>query len=1037
MNDKRVDQSIRPLAPCCNVIEQFVQICQQFSDHVAIIEDGTVSVTYGTFLSQSFCVAEHLKHITQNHANPCLIQLPVYALALPRAKGYLIALWATWMSGGAFFPLDPALPEQRKEQILEEANPTFVITSDWLDSILETYSFADNGTSELPVIEPRQLAYVIFTSGSTGTPKGVMVSHDGLMNLFQAQQAMFQVTPQSRYLWYLSPQFDASISDILVTMLSGATLVLETTSMMEQASNLPQLVEQRAITHLDIPPSLLKILSPDKMPACLETIVIGGESPHPNMVRNWVKHVRLINVYGPTEATVCTSMTVCDEHWNKPLLGNSLPNVIYQVVDEQGNEVCWDGTGELLIGGPCVALGYLNNPILTQEKFFFENEVPYYRTGDRVRRLKSETADSVDYEFMGRLDRQVKSQGKRIELEEIEAHLLNLATIYRVSVQLLPESEKSQDKQKLIAFIELKKWKPVEKDEALMILPEEARMIQHQLKQRLPEWMIPNGFYFTNRLPLTHSGKIDIQALQRLYFERHCIGGEQPSGETLLTDEMSRVTWFREAFSKVTGSPNIHPDDDFFQIGGDSLGVVELLFLCEKSGINLVTDSVYANPTPRHLAEVSLQIVEAKSHFMTRQALLQKLPTMPDVDLTNLGKLPVRTTILLTGVTGFLGSAVCYELLKSMAERPNDKRQVFCLVRANSKELGKERVKNTFKKYGLWDLIQSNADLECLFDNHFHFVCGDVSEQDLGIEKQEFDQLLQNVSCVIHCAAVVNMVQSCEQLYEPNVLSLKYLSEFCLTANRKTLHYASTLSVFVGTNHNRGCVFETDKLDKVNRIYGGYAQTKVAGELYLNQVQERYPDDFKPVFYRFGLLTGSKRSGLSSEKDFLSMFIKGASQFKSLPKGDLIPQLAVDITPVDEAASVFVQLILKKDARHSIYHIANEKPLYYSQWLEIMQARGVILRTEEDSQWEDYAHSHELTNEQQLTLKAICRLNPLTYDKNRVFDLFQATDIEFDMSHMKDEGISLISSVPSELMHIYIKQFCIEQALALEGVSIS
>lgn len=1042
MSDNLADLRKSPLSPSCNdlnVIGQFVQTCQEFSERVSVIEDGIASMTYGELLSKSLWVAAILKNIAKEHANKPIDQsaypVPVYALSLPRSRGYLIALWATWISGGAFFPLDPDLPEQRKAQIIEEANPTFIITPDWLNSIIDSQAYTDHCMIELPVIVPRQLAYLIFTSGSTGTPKGVMVSHDGLMNLFQAQKKMFQVTPQSRYFWYLSPQFDASISDILVTFLSGATLIFETISMTEQALSLPRLVEKRAITHLDIPPSLLKLLSPIQMPSCLETVVIGGESPEPEMVRNWANHVRLINVYGPTETTVCTSMILCHADWNKPFLGQPLPNIIYRIADEPvGNEANGNETGELLIGGSCVALGYLNNSALTQEKFFSENEVSYFRTGDRVRRVKSKVDESIEYEFIGRLDRQVKWQGKRIELEEIEAHLLNLSNFQRVSVQLFTALNNSPGKQNLIAFIERNELDADERNETLVSLPDEARLIQQQLKQSLPDWMIPNAFYFSTRLPSTHSGKIDLKKLEKLYFERHVLGDLEQSNDHSIAEEVSGLKWFQEAFSKVTGFQSIQPDDDFFQMGGDSLGVVELLYLCEKSGIHLGSDLIYANPTPRLLAEISLLGTDSDVNFMTRQALFQTLPAIPKVDLKDLAKSSKQTTILLTGATGFLGSAVCYELIKSMTESFIETKQVYCLVRASSKIQAKERVKATFKKYGLWDLLNTNANLRNLFDTQINFVCGDISEPDLGLGKLEYEEMLNQVSVVIHCGAVVNMLQAYEQLYDPNVLSLKHLSEFCLTQKRKAFHYASTLSVFVGTNHNRGHVFETDKLENVTQIYGGYAQTKVAAELYLNQVKEQYPEDFQPAIYRFGLLTGSTHSGCSSEKDFLTMFIKGANQFKCLPSGDLIPLLAVDITPVDEAARVFVGLVLNKNPRYWIYHIANEKPLYYSEWLERMKSCEMIHRTEDVSQWEANAYAIDLTKEQQLTLKALCRLNPLTYEKNRIFDLFQATDIQFDQSHVRDEGFLPITSVPSELISLYIQQFYLEQGFYTEKV---
>lgn len=302
----------------------------------------------------------------------------VVPLALPRGIRFVTRLMACWISGRVPLPLDPSTPPGR------------------LDEILRLASF---------ISRDQQPAYAISTSGSSGRAKLVEISWHGLLPMLRDQSTAFELRPGARGLWMLSPGFDASLSDVLTVLLCGATLVCAPN---DAAERLPQLLEQHEITHLDLPPALLEIYRPHLFPPSLITLIVGGAPSNPEILRLWARRFKVVAVYGPTEATICSSLSVVDESWDAPYLGQPMGGALYRVV---GDELC--------IGGPGVAVGYSGDPRATATAFWDEAGTRWYRTGDRVRPSSSPHG----LIFAGRFDRQVQWRGQRLELEEIERRL--------------------------------------------------------------------------------------------------------------------------------------------------------------------------------------------------------------------------------------------------------------------------------------------------------------------------------------------------------------------------------------------------------------------------------------------------------------------------------------------------------------------------------------------------------------------------------------------------------------------------------------
>jgi thioester reductase-like protein len=272
-------------------------------------------------------------------------------------------------------------------------------------------------------------------------------------------------------------------------------------------------------------------------------------------------------------------------------------------------------------------------------------------------------------------------------------------------------------------------------------------------------------------------------------------------------------------------------------------------------------------------------------------------------------------------------------------------------------------------------------------------LCGDLTQPRFGLAEPAWKALSAEVDTIYHCAANVNMVLPYADLRADNVTATREVLRFACEGRQKHLHYASTLSVFVATDCNKGRLMETDMLDSTRCVYGGYAQTKWAAEWMLLQVPKEVCG---MTHYRFGLITGDAKTGICAARDFLAMFAKGIIGLQAVPEG-FDDRLFVDVTPVDYAAAAMAQLSLAR--KRNVYHIANPRSLSLGRLLQAIGQKGVGIRPVPVSEWKDIAQNRVLTVEETAAWLALCRSVPEEFERYRDMDLFQATDVTFDMTH--------------------------------------
>ncbi len=486
----------------------------------------------------------------------------VVGLCLDRTLDLPIAMLAVGKAGAAFLPLDPALPADRLAFMLDDAGVALVLTSEDLRPAIpafagvvwtmEQHRARIAGHEATPLdhdASPDDLAYVIYTSGSTGRPKGVMVANRGAANAVRSLVAAFDLPAQTRVLQFGSLSFDIAIFDLLMTIASGGTLCLADATAILPGQPLVDILRDRAINVITIPPSALAVTPVTDLPD-LHTIVCGGETLSADLASRWqAAGCRVVNAYGPTETTIWATCHDCDDDDAAPPIGRAIAGARVHVLDPAGEPLPPGIPGEIHIGGAGVARGYLGRPGLTAahyvpDPFAQEPGARLYRTGDRAV-LRADGA----IRFIGRADHQIKLRGYRIELGEIEAVLRHQTDVVDAAavVQRTPGGER-----RIAAFCVVRALGP---DQAALLA---------RLRAALPAHMVPAALTILDTLPVTPSGKVDRRALE-VHDPSPPMDCAPPLGGTDLELSIAGV------YAEVLEIGALGRDAHFFALGGHSL----------------------------------------------------------------------------------------------------------------------------------------------------------------------------------------------------------------------------------------------------------------------------------------------------------------------------------------------------------------------------------------------------------------------------------------------------------------------------------
>ncbi|MEU1516068.1 amino acid adenylation domain-containing protein [Streptomyces sp. NPDC005811] len=516
----------------------------------------------------------------------------VVAISMERSVELVVGLLGIMKAGGAYLPLDPGYPVERLAYMLADSGAPVLLTQEGLLGRLPEHGArvvcvdrdaeaiaAESGEAPEVELSAQSTAYVIYTSGSTGRPKGVAVTHAGVGNLAAAQAGHLRVGEGSRVLQFASISFDAAFWELAQALLNGAALVLAPAERIMPGPELTRLTAEQSITHVTLPPTALTVMPADGGLPAATTLVVAGEACTPDLVEAWSAGRRMINGYGPTEATVCSSWSDALEGAVVPPIGRALPNTRLYVLDRDMRQVPVGVPGELFIGGSGLARGYLGRPELTAERFVpdpFGAGEPggsrLYRSGDLVR-----YDEQGQLHFLGRIDHQVKVRGYRVELGEIEAALAGQEGV-RDAVVAVRAGQ-------LAAYVVLAADAPG------------VTELRSAIGESLPDYMVPASFTVLDALPLNGSGKVDKKALPAPDLTAFT-ASERFVAPRSVTEQRIAEVW-----QQVLGLDKVGVEDSFFDLGGDSIRAVTLVGALRAAGYDIGVREVFDARTVAAVAE--------------------------------------------------------------------------------------------------------------------------------------------------------------------------------------------------------------------------------------------------------------------------------------------------------------------------------------------------------------------------------------------------------------------------------------------------
>lgn len=895
---------------------------KKYPNNVALICDNK-SLTYSELNEKANSLAHFL--IAHN-----VKQNDIIAIMTDRSLETIVCMLGILKAGAAFVNMDPTYPIERTTYYLNDCKAKCVLKQKHLDLPVKDFEniyeidldndiYNKNKTNPNIKINLNSLSYIIYTSGSTGVPKGVVLNQLGLANMCKAMTLVLDYLkdgPNHAILSVTSTPFDIFVYEITVSLSHGMRVVLANNAEHRNPKLVDMLIRKHGVDVMTVTPSLMKInydnREQDSALAMVKNMVFGGEplsEKFVNDLKSLSSDITIYNIYGPSEITVLCNVQNLEGEKEINIGPPILNNKIY-ILDNDMNPLPIGFTGEIYIGGIQVGCGYLGKEDLTNEKFINNPFAPgkMFKSGDIGR-----WTEEGKLQCLGRIDHQIKLRGLRVELGEIEKLLeaipeVDEAVVNKVTVD---------NKEALCAYYVLNSGI----DETLL---------RNTLREKLPYYMVPTYFMKLDKMPYSINRKIDRKALPiptaMSTFNKRSI--ETVASLSTTSDKLLFI------WKNVLHTNDIDINDNFFDVGGDSISAIQVQIEAVKLGINIEYSDIFKYPT---IKQLSGNIKSNECYDLTKfndDKIQELLKNNNNNNLSTIHKAKFKN-VLIIGTTGYLGIHLIHEFLT------NCKGKAYCLIRPKNNLLPEQRLEDMFTFY----FGKNNYEK---YKKRIVILKGDITMDNLGLSMEDLHLVKNKVDVIINSGALVKHYGTSKLFEDINVLGTQNVVSFCTRNNKRLLHI-STISV--SGNGERLEDYENENLIKNTftesdlyigqQVNGIYTYTKFQAEhIVLNAIAE---NNLNAMILRVGNITNRFSDGIFQRNFNDNAFAKRIKSFIEIGAfPDYFLEHELELSPVDLCAKAIIKA-LQYESNCSVLHIYNSYLLAIKTFIETLNELNIKL----------------------------------------------------------------------------------------------